>query len=211
MPRPFRIEYENAFYHVINRGRERQNIFYGEVYFRPFLDTLAEAHQRLGFEIHSYCLISKPYHLLIESPNANFSRVMTHINGVYTQRYNRLKRMGGPLFRRRYKRILDGQDEYLLQLSPYIHTNPIETTIPMVERLEDSPCPSSPAFVGLRESEGWLNVVLTYQLPKHPNPLRVIVIMLCEVLMNKANAFTQKAIWARYSVIKHSNCGFSTN
>jgi hypothetical protein len=62
---------------------------------------------------------------------------MRHINGVYIQRYNRLKRIDGGLFWGRYKGILVSQDEYLLQLLCYIHTNPIETTIPMVERLED--------------------------------------------------------------------------
>jgi putative transposase len=99
MPRPLRIGYENAFYHVISRGRERQNIFHGEAYFRAFLDTLAEAHQRLGCVVHSYCLMSNHYHLLIETPNANLSRVMRHINVVYTQRYNRLKRIDGTLQR----------------------------------------------------------------------------------------------------------------
>jgi REP element-mobilizing transposase RayT len=100
MPIPLRIEYENSFYHVINRGRERQNIFHGEAYFRAFLDTLAEAHQRFGCVVHSYCLMSNHYHLLIETPNANLS----------------LKRIDGPLFRGRYKAILVSQDEYLLQL-----------------------------------------------------------------------------------------------
>jgi hypothetical protein len=114
--------------------------------------------------------MSNHYHLLIETPNANLSRVMRHINGVYTQRYNRLKRIDGPLFRGRYKGILVSQDEYLLQLSRYIHRNPIETTIPMVERLKDYPWSSYPAFVGLREPENWLDVALTYQFLKHPNP-----------------------------------------
>ena len=90
LSRPLRIEYENAFYHVINRGRKRQNIFYGEAYFRAFLATLAEAQQQFGCALRSYCLMSNHYPLLIEPPNANPTRVMRHINGVYTQRYNRL-------------------------------------------------------------------------------------------------------------------------
>jgi hypothetical protein len=56
----------------------------------------------------------------------------------------------------RYKAILVSQDEYLLQLSRYIHRNPIETTTPMVERLEDYRWFSYPAFIGLREPEDWL-------------------------------------------------------
>ena len=171
MPRKPRIEYENAFYHVINRGRGRQNIFHGEVYFRAFLDTLGEVHHRFGCLVNGYCLMSNHYHILIETPNANLSRIMRHINGVYTQRYNRLKCTDGPLFRGRYKAILVSQDEYLLQLSRYIHRNPIETTIPMVERLEDYRWSSYPAFIGLREPEDWLERELTYQLVKHFNPL----------------------------------------
>ncbi|MFC1749165.1 transposase [Pseudomonadota bacterium] len=49
--------------------------------------------------IHAYYLMGNHYHLLVETPNANLSRVIRHINGVYTQRYNRLKNTDGPLFR----------------------------------------------------------------------------------------------------------------
>jgi putative transposase len=170
MPRPPRIEYENAFYHVINRGRGRQDIFHDEAYFRAFLNTLAEVHQRFGCVVHAYCLMSNHYHILIETPNANLSRVMRHVNGVYTQRYNRLKHTDGSLFRGRYKAILVSQDEYLLQLSRYIHRNPIETTVPMVEQLEDYQWSSYPAFIGLREPEEWLERGLIYQLLRHPKP-----------------------------------------
>jgi putative transposase len=95
---------------------------------------------------------------------------MRHVNDLYTQRYNRLKRTDGPLFRGRYKAVLVSQDEYLLQLSRYIHRNPIDTNIPMVERLEDYLWSSYPAFVGLREPEDWLERAFTYQLLKHPKP-----------------------------------------
>jgi len=47
MPRPLRIEYEDAYYHVMNRGRGRKHIFHGENYFKAFLKMLDEAHQRL--------------------------------------------------------------------------------------------------------------------------------------------------------------------
>ncbi|MCH7697133.1 MAG: hypothetical protein IIB73_12785 [Proteobacteria bacterium] len=51
MPRPLRMEYENAYYHVMNRGRGRQQIFPGEPYYQAFLTSLSEAHQRFGLEI----------------------------------------------------------------------------------------------------------------------------------------------------------------
>lgn len=67
MPRPPRLEYENAWYHVMNRGRGRQMIFHGEAYYRAFLDTLGEAHDRFGMEVHAYCLMGNHYHLLVRN------------------------------------------------------------------------------------------------------------------------------------------------
>ena len=164
MPRPPRIEYENAFYHVMNRGRARQTIFHDAVYYQTFLETLAEAQQRFQCAIHAYCMMGNHYHLLIETPNANLSRIMRHINGVYTQRYNRLKKIDGPLFRGRYKAILVEKDAYLLQLSRYIHRNPVEMKRPLVVHLEDYPWSSYPAYIGKTKSTHWLERETTYHL-----------------------------------------------
>ena len=57
MPRPIRIEYENAFYHVMNRGRARQTIFHDKRYYQVFLETLGEAQARFKCIIHAYCLM----------------------------------------------------------------------------------------------------------------------------------------------------------
>ena len=48
MPRPPRIEYENAVYHVMNRGRGRQFIFHDDGYYQAYLETLEEACVRFG-------------------------------------------------------------------------------------------------------------------------------------------------------------------
>jgi putative transposase len=69
------------------------------------------------------------YHLLLSTPEGNLNRVMRHINGVYTQRYNRLEKTDGPLFRGRYKAILVDADAYLLCVSRYIHLNPVAAGI----------------------------------------------------------------------------------
>jgi REP element-mobilizing transposase RayT len=167
MPRPQRIEYENAFYHVMNRGRERHTIFHGDEYYQCFLDTIAQAQQRFKCIVHAYCLMGNHYHLLIETPNANLSRIMRHINGVYTQRYNRLKLIDGPLFRGRYKAILIDHEAYLLQLSRYIHRNPIETKVPLVEQLEDYPWSSYPAYVGKVKPINFLKRDTVYKMLGH--------------------------------------------
>jgi len=156
MPRAERIEYDNAYYHVMNRGRGRQMIFHGSSYYKAFLEGLAEAHLRFGMEVHAYCLMGNHYHLLLKTPDGNISRAMRHINGVYTQRYNRLKDTDGPLFRGRFKSILIEQDDYLAGLSRYIHRNPVDMKKPLVTKLSDYPWSSYPAYLNLLKSPSWL-------------------------------------------------------
>lgn len=146
MTRPLRIEFPHAFYHVMNRGRGYQNIFQTDDDFELFIQTTKEACVQFGIQIHAYCLMDNHYHLLVKTPMANLGRAMRHINGVYTQRYNRLKQTDGPLFRGRYKAIVVDSDEYLLHLSKYIHLNPIKANV--VERLDDYPWSSYLIYVG---------------------------------------------------------------
>ncbi len=157
MVRPLRIEYEDAYYHVMNRGRGRQWIFPGADYYSDFISGMEEAHKRFGIEIHAYCLMGNHYHLLVKTPRANLSRAMRHIDGVYTQRHNRLKKTDGALFRGRYKAILVDASSYLLQVSRYIHRNPIDLSKPLVDKLEDYPWSSYAAYIKPGKSFQWLN------------------------------------------------------
>lgn len=164
MPRPLRIEFENACYHVMNRGRGRQTIFHSPDYYHAFLTTLDEASRRFGLEIHAYCLMGNHYHLLLRTPRANLARCMRHINGLYTQRYNRLRHTDGPLFRGRYKSILVDADTYFLPLTRYIHRNPIETNPPLVPHLKDYAWSSYPAYTRSASAPQWLAQELTHEL-----------------------------------------------
>jgi putative transposase len=94
--------------------------------------------------------------LLIETPKANLSRIMQHINGVYTQRHNRKKKRDGTLFSGRFKSVLVDEDSYLLQLTRYIHRNPLEVKRKMVERLEDYVWSSYPAYINQSIAPTWL-------------------------------------------------------
>jgi putative transposase len=162
MSRPLRIEYENAFYHVMNRGSGRQQVFHKAAYYEAFLECLKEAHIRFGIEVHAYCLMGNHYHLLLSTPRGNLSRAMRHINGVYTQCYNRLRKTDGPLFRGRYKAILVDASSYLLQLSRYIHRNPIEVHKPLVQTLDDYPWSSYLAYIGKSKQPDWLTRETVY-------------------------------------------------
>lgn len=168
MSRPLRIEYANAFYHVMNRGAARKATFKNDAEMELFISLLSEAHSQFNIEIHAYCLMTNHYHLLIKTPLANLSRAMRHINGVYTQRYNRLNQTDGPLFRGRFKAILVDSDAYLLHLTKYIHLNPLEARI--VDHLNKYKWSSYEAFIGLCATPPWLFTAEVYsQLNKTSN------------------------------------------
>ena len=167
MPRPTRIEYEGAFHHVMNRGRSSRNIFKDDGDFELFLQAMAEAAKEYNAIIHAYCLMSNHYHLLIETPKANLSQIMKHINGLYTQRFNRKHKADGALFRGRYKSILVDEDAYLLQLTRYIHRNPLEVKKKMVNELSEYRWSSYPAYINQSKGESWLFRDKTYQMLGH--------------------------------------------
>ncbi len=127
MSRPLRIEYPDAWYHVMNRGRRGESIFRKKEDYLTFITLLQEAGDMWNLRVWAYSLMPNHYHLLIQTPNANLSRCMRHINGVYTQRFNRSHHLDGQLFRGRYKAIFVEGDSYLLELLRYIHRNPLET------------------------------------------------------------------------------------
>jgi putative transposase len=129
MPRPLRIEYCGAWYHVMNRGINRMKIYLNDEHREIFLCLLEEISILFEIRIHGYCLMSNHYHLLLEAPHANLSKAMRHLNGIYTQRFNRLGNRDGALFRGRYKAILIEAEDYILKVSRYIHLNPFEANI----------------------------------------------------------------------------------
>ncbi len=106
MSRPLRIQYAGAWFHVMNRGTARKSIYLNDQHRYLFLSLLQEIHIRYQVEIHAYCLMSNHYHLLIRTTHPNLSRVMQHLDGIYTQRLNRLVNKDGALFRGRYKACL---------------------------------------------------------------------------------------------------------
>jgi len=129
MPRPLRIEYCGAWYHVMNRGINRMKIYLHDEHREIFLRLLKEIYILFDVKIHGYCLMDNHYHLLLKTPHANLSKAMRHLNGIYTQCFNRLENRDGALFRGRYKAILIEEENYLLKVSRYIHLNPLEANI----------------------------------------------------------------------------------
>ena len=92
---------------------------------------------------------------MVQTPDANLSRCMRHINGIYTQRFNRSHRCDGQLFRGRYKSIVVDADNYLLQLVRYIHRNPIRSAI--VERMDSYKWSSHRGYLSRGKKWDWLH------------------------------------------------------
>ena len=154
MARPLRIEYEGAFYHVMNRGLERREILQEERDYEKFLELLEDTHQQYHFKVHSYCLMPNHYHLYLETPQGDLSRGMRHIDGIYTQVFNKRRRRVGPLFQGRYKAIVVEKESYSLEISRYIHLNPVKAK--MVERPEQWKWSSYRMFLGKEKKREFL-------------------------------------------------------
>ncbi len=156
MARPLRIEYSGAVYHVTSRGNARKKIFKDDIDKDNFLGTLSIVVTRFNWLCHAYCLMDNHYHLLIETPEANLSRGMRQLNGVYTQSYNRRHKKTGHIFQGRYKAILVEKESYLLELSRYVVLNPVRAKI--VEKPEEWKWSSYSATVGIKKTPHYLTV-----------------------------------------------------
>ncbi len=162
MARPLRIQYPGAFYHVTSRGNERKDIYKTPSDRQRFLAYLESASESYGAKIHAYCLMSNHYHLLIETPLGNLSRIMGHINGAYTTYFNTKRKRSGHLFQGRYKSILVEVDAYATELSAYIHLNPLRAGI--VSRPEEFFWSSYRAYIGEIVPPHWLKTDLVLNL-----------------------------------------------
>ena len=158
MTRPLRVEYPGALYHVIHRGNNQETIFKNDRDRRMFLDYVNKTSERFSILIHTYCLMSNHFHLLVETPEPNLSVAMQWINVSYATYFNRKHRRSGHLFQGRFKAILVDADAYLKHLSRYIHLNPVRAN--MVSNPEEYEWSSYAAYIGERKPPQFLETDL---------------------------------------------------
>jgi REP element-mobilizing transposase RayT len=155
MARPLRLEFAGALYHITSRGDRREAIYEDDRDRQSFLSLLGEVSETCNWVVYAHCLMSNHYHLLVETPDANVSRGMQQLNGVYTQYYNRIHTRVGHLFQGRYHGTLVDKENYLLELARYIVLNPVRAG--MVQLPEDWRWSSYRSTVGLSDCPAWLH------------------------------------------------------
>ncbi len=125
MARKPRIHFPGAFYHVIARGNGRQDIFLEQADYHQYVNLLQEYKQRFHFTLYAYVLMTNHVHLLIEVDEVPLSRIMQNLQFRYTRKFNLKYNKDGHLFQGRYKAIVCDMDAYFLELTAYIHLNPV--------------------------------------------------------------------------------------
>ena len=156
MARPLRIEFPGAVYHLTSRGNARQRIFLNNDDRKLFLETLFHVVTRYGWLCHSYCLMDNHYHLLVETPKPTLCSGMRHLNGVYTQTYNRRHKKVGHILQGRYKAILVEKEAYLLELCRYVVLNPLR--VKARDRVDQWKWSSYRVTAGLARAEKFLTI-----------------------------------------------------
>ena len=158
MGRAWRIEFDGAFYHVMSRGNEGRNIFFSDDDRQGFLGVVGGVSERFEIDIFAYVLMDNHYHLLIRTRRANLSKAMQWLGVTYTRRFNNKHSRIGHLFQGRFKSIIVQNDIYLMQLSCYIHRNPLRAGA--VNRLARYPWSSYPVYAYGNKGPQWLSTEL---------------------------------------------------
>lgn len=153
MPRPSRTDFPGAWHHVMNRGADHRDIFEQDADRETFLDSLVEAVERAALEVHSYCLMSNHFHLLLRSTDGRLAAGMQHLAGRFTRMINVRVGRDGPLFRGRYASVAITSDAHLVQVCRYIHHNPVRAGI--VAAPEVWSWSSAGAYIGRCQAPAW--------------------------------------------------------
>ena len=162
MPRIARQKHDNAVYHIMVRGNNREKIFFDDDDRIRFFKTLKRYQEKYQIIIYAYCLMDNHAHLLIDCNGQDISKVMQGMNLSYTQYINRKYGRCGHLFQGRFKSIIVKGDNDIIQESKYIHRNPVRAGI--VTKVSEYEWSSFNIYAGKKDMFGIVdaNFVLQY-------------------------------------------------
>ena len=138
MPRTARIIIPNAFYHILNRGNNKEVIFTDDADFIFFLRQVKKYKDKFGLKIYHYCVMPNHCHFLVQTQGTqDLTKFMHAIMFVYAQYMQRKYNKGGHVWQGRYKSSLIEKEDYLLRCGYYIEDNPRRAML--VKELRDWP------------------------------------------------------------------------
>lgn len=146
MPRLKRLTYHGGFYHIYNRGLNKQKIFHRRKDYEKLLDKLSSLLAEGDWTIYAYCLMPNHYHILAGEKKSSISKLIGRLFTSYGVFYNKKYQRQGPLFSDRFKSKIIQKDSYFLEVSRYIHLNPVKGDL--VKNPEDYPFSSLSEYVG---------------------------------------------------------------
>ncbi len=156
MPRPPRIQFAGANYHIVTRGDGRRPLFHDAGHYERFTKGLQDEVQRCGWIVLAYCWMPNHIHALIETPEPNLAHGMQHWLSGYANWYAKRNQRTGHLYQGRYKAFLVEDDSYYWTLSRYIHLNPCRGSKPLVKDPESWPYSSFGGYARKSKRVDWV-------------------------------------------------------
>ncbi len=129
MARKKRVWYPGAMYHIMCRGNHKHDIFREEADKQIYLQIVLQSKTKHDFVLFSYCLMSNHVHLQLKTKDTEISTIMKQINMNYAIYFNNKYGEVGHLFQGRFRSELIDSDTYILELSKYIHLNPVRAEL----------------------------------------------------------------------------------
>jgi putative transposase len=168
MPRHARLDAPGTLHHVMGRGIEGTKIFRTGFDRKDFIERLADLCRENYFAVYAWALMSNHFHLLIRTKKRPLSDGMRKLLTGYVINFNRRHKRAGHLFQNRYKSIICEEEPYLLELTRYIHLNPLrKKIIPGMEGLKKYSWTGHSAIMGeIRREWQDCDTILSYFSPK---------------------------------------------
>ena len=158
--RRLKVHLPNTIHHVMMRGNNRQDIFFGKAYYECFLKIVSEASEKFNFKVITFCLMTNHIHLVIYVNQHSLSVIMQNICYRYVRWVHKKLNRVGHLFQGRYLSKIVNNEHYLLNLCRYVHLNPISAK--MVQSI-DCYRWSSHRYYRFRKAPEWLNIDIVFE------------------------------------------------